>query len=156
MPHPLDLPREDTRKPRFGCGRSFGMLGPTRLVLQFSTLPPGWVREGTLCLPHTSDFFLPDFTHSMWSTVYANGDDAHFTLTSLSPVLGTWLLQSQVWQAATSTQYVASREVVNFQWGFAPHYLDDQVIGPSTSYVFRVGEWQTVSERFSAVAFPDV
>lgn len=156
MPHALDGPQPDNRPPAYGCGHSFGMLGPSRIVVEWLDIWEGQEHLALFVCAHDSDVHDSGGTISQWYGELADGSNVNFELSILDLPEATWHLQAEVNRVAPAGTGRAILDVVNFVWGFAPIVLEASPFGGWAARVHRIGEWQTVMERFPAVTFPDI
>lgn len=155
MPHALDLPRLDDRPPRYGCGPSFGMLGPSRVLISLRTLPPEYSHLADVCAVLTDQGGDEGSWSATWTAQFADGSRANCSITWSDPVLGSWIVTAAWFEAGGALRGLASRDVHNFTWGFPGIFLEDSAGDLDNATIYRIGEWQTVSERFPAATFPD-
>lgn len=151
----IDGPVVDERPPAFGCGPSFGMLGPTRLVVVSGDIPTGWEHyAGGLVLGHVADTYggSPPF-FAQWRGVWSDVQVSVF-LSLIVPSIGLWRLNADFNTTPPTGSGVVTREFTNFQWQMPMIALSDGDQWAPCG-VYRIAEWQTVSERFPDAAFPD-
>lgn len=145
----------DNRPPAYGCGPSFGMLGPSRLVVTFSDIPAGWAHySGGVVLGHLADNYggSPPF-FAQWRGIW---DDLRVSvfLSCIVPATGFWRINADVNTTPPGSGGTAILETTNFTWQFPSVVLPDgDAWAPAA--VHRIGEWQTITKRFPAAAFPD-
>lgn len=150
-----DGPVLDARPPSYGCGPSFGMLGPSRLVVTFSDIPAGWGHyAGGVVLAHRADNYggSPPF-FAEWRGIWADLRVAAF-LSLIVPSTGFWRLNVDVNTTPAGSGGTALLETTNFTWQFPTIALPDGGLWAPAA-VHRIAEWQTITERFPAAAFPD-
>lgn len=150
-----DGPVLDTRPPGYGCGPSFGMLGPSRLVVTFGDIPSGWEHyEGGVALGYVGQFFggSPPY-FAQWRGIW---DDLRVSvfLSLIVPATGFWRINCDVNTTPAGSGGTAIRETTNFTWQFPQINLTDGDLWTPAA-VFRIAEWQTITKRFPAVAFPE-
>lgn len=155
MPHALDGPQVDTRPPLYGCGPSFGMLGPSRLIVLAGALPTGLEHYagGWIVSHKTQGFGSPPWS-AQWQGEFPELTVNVF-LSWLTPATGLWRLNVDVNSGNPAYLGGATRLVTNFTWQFPgipitedTNTYDDMIIG-------RIAEWQTISEKFPLASFPD-
>lgn len=150
-----DGPVVDTRLPAFGCGPSFGMLGPSRLVVSFGDIPTGWEHyAGGVALGHVGDFYggSPVF-FAQWRGIWSDLRVSAF-LSLIVPSTGFWRLNVDINTTPPGSGGTALREMTNFTWQRPNITLPDGDLWAPAS-VSRIAEWQTISKRFPLAAFPD-
>lgn len=155
MTHPLDGPQEDARWPGYGAWPSFGMLGPSRVVLRFGGLPVGFEQYADgVCLGYKTEGFVSPPWFAQWQCIRS---DATFNLflSWLTPQTGLYRMSVDINATPPSASGGATRLVNNFTWQFPPVVLTDDLTPWGSIAVYRVGEWQTVTERFPSVLFPE-
>lgn len=152
----FDEPRYDDRPPGFACGLSFGMLGPTRLVVVPAFAPEGFeAYESGLLLPYrlTGGGSPPWF--AQWRGTWSNVQCSVF-LSLLNASAGLWRMNVDLNATPPSSSGGATREITNFTWQFPGVVLSDDVSANWSNFiVYRVAEWSTPSERFPGLAIPD-
>jgi len=150
-----DGPVLDERLPAFGCGPSFGMLGPTRLVVAFANIPAGWESySGGMVLGHRGDVYggSPPF-FAEWGGIWDDVRVAVF-FSLVVPSTGFWRINADVNTTPPTGSGGCLLETTNLTWQFPPLILGGG--GPwGSAAVHRIAEWQTITERFPGAAFPD-
>lgn len=148
-------PVVDTRIPGFGCGPSFGMLGPSRLVVSFGDIPTGWEHyQGGVVLAHRADTYggSPPF-FAEWRGIWDDLRVAVF-VSLVVPATGLWRVNCDVNTTPPGFGGTALLETTNFTWQFPQVNLTEGGLWAPAA-VFRVAEWQTITERFPDAAFPE-
>jgi|SRR6187549_3541717 len=156
MPHPLDGPQVDERPPGYGCGWSFGMLGPSRLVVLSGYVPEGFEEAaGGMCVPYLLEGSGSPFWYAQWKGVFESFELSIF-LSLLNPHTGAWRLNGDLNATPPTASGGATRSFTNFTWQFPSIVLsDDTGSNWGNLAVYRIAEWQTVTARFPECLFPE-
>lgn len=144
-----DEPRPDTRPPAYGCGPSFGMLGPSRVFVLPAYVPEGFEdSSGGFALPFLTEGTGSPPWFAQWKGVFDDCEVSLF-LSCLNLRDGLWRMNVDLNATPPTASGGATREFTNFQWQFPVVILSDDITENWGNFaVYRIGEWQTVTARF--------
>lgn len=156
MPHPLDIPQVDERPPGYGCGPSYGMLGPSRLVIMPAFVPDGFSAFASgMVVPYLLEGSGSPFWFAQWKAILPDLEVSCF-LSLIDPYTGSWRMNVDLNATPFTASGGATRLFTNFTWQFPSIALtDDTTENWGNFLVFRIGEWQTVTQRFPDAVFPE-
>lgn len=150
-----DGPVVDNRIPGYGCGPSFGMLGPSRLVVTFTYLPVGWEHyAGGVVLGYRQEVYggTPPY-FAEWRGIWSDIRVTAF-LSLIVPSTGFWRISVDINTTPPGSGGSAIKETTNFTWQRPAIALPDGDEWAG-AFVHRIAEWQTITKRFPLATFPD-
>lgn len=150
-----DGPVLDTRPPGYGNGPSFGMLGPSRLVVSIANLPPAlaFLAGGAVLGYRLQQFGGSPHFFAQWRGTWASVQVSVF-FSLVFPLVGTWRWNMDLNSSPPTHSGSSFVQGYNFVWVNSPIELTTGSPYAGTT-IHRVQEWQTITERFPAAAFPD-
>jgi len=156
MPIPIEEGQPDSRLPGFGSGLSFGMLGPTRVVLSSGSLPPILQPYALVCLAFEEEEDNHELYAATWRGHWSDGTDIALTIQVFDLYAGSWVMQCSYHTGIPPTSRHAQQEFTNFQWQMPPFTLAETGVGGFLANCYRLREWEYLYDRFPGCVIPDI